>query len=144
MIIQAWKSCFLTDWRRLTTGHQEKPTEQRSAGCAMTKSKSFGKHTLHQGGIKVSEIMFSFSKWVSKWAFIFKMWKVLWVLFFLFPKKHNYKQKSEHSHRLALLIRLWTNNEIYIKLLNSSRLSSIYNLLYKEYNSRHLFELCIF
>ena len=26
----------------ITTGHQEKPTEQRSAGCAMTKSKSFG------------------------------------------------------------------------------------------------------
>ena len=27
-----------------------------------------------------------FSKWVWEWAFIFKMWKVLWVLFFLFWK----------------------------------------------------------
>ena len=43
-----------------------------------------------------SKNMFSFSKWVSKWAcifklfskcaFIFKMWKVLWVFFFLFQK----------------------------------------------------------
>ena len=87
--------------------------------------------------------IFSFSKWISEWAFIFKMgfffwkcafifkmWKVLWVLFFPFSEKHNCEQKSEHSLQMALLIKFWTNNEIYIELLNLFQLSRIYNLLY--------------
>ena len=89
-----------------------------------------------------SENMFSFSKWVSEWAFIFKMWfsfkmcfhfqnmKGFVIFVFTFSKKHNCKQKSVHSLQIALLIRLWTNNKIYIKLLNFFLLSRIYNLLY--------------
>ena len=90
--------------------------------------------------------MFSFSKWVSEWAFIFKMWfsfemcfhfqnmKGFVIFVFPFSEKHNCKQKSVHSLQIALLMRLWTNNEIYIKLLNLVLLSRIYNLLYLSRN----------
>ena len=33
---------------------------------------------------------------------------------FPFSEKHNCKQKSVHSLQIALLMRLWTNNELYI------------------------------
>ena len=49
---------------------------------------------------------------------------------FSFSKKHNCKQRFEHSLQIALLMRLWINNEIYIKLLNLFQLSRVYNLLY--------------
>ena len=42
---------------------------------------------------------------------------------------HSWKQKSVHSLQIALLMRLWTNNEMYIKLLHLFQLSRIYNLL---------------
>ena len=71
-----------------------------------------------------SENMFSFSKWVSKWAFIFKMWfffemcfhfqKVLWVLFFVFPKKHNCKQKHQASAYYARR-NVQTNPRTYLR-----------------------------
>ena len=60
------------------------------------------------------------------------MWKVSWV-FFPFSEKHNCKQKSSHSLQIALPMRLWTNNKIYIKLLNLFQLSRIYDLLYLDY-----------
>ena len=47
---------------------------------------------------------------------------------FSFSKKHMCKQKSVHSIQIALLMKLWSNNEIYIKLLNLFQLSRIYNL----------------
>ena len=48
---------------------------------------------------------------------------------FPLSKKHNCKQKSSHSLQIALLMRLWTNNEIYKKLLSLFQFSKIYNLL---------------
>ena len=58
------------------------------------------------------------------------MWKVWWILFFSLSEKQNWKQKSVHSLQIALLMRLWTNKEIYIKLLNMFQLSRVYDLLY--------------
>ena len=48
-------------------------------------------------------IFLSFSKCcsLSKYAFIFKMREVLQMLFFLFLKKHNCKQKYVHSQQIA-------------------------------------------
>ena len=83
-----------------------------------------------------SKNMFSFSKWVSNelsfskcgslsiYVFIFKMWKILWV-FVSFSEKHNCKQqickqKFVQSLQIALLMRLWLNIEIYIKLRDVS------------------------
>ena len=63
---------------------------------------------------------------------------------FPFSEKHNCKQKSVHSLQIALLMRLWTNNEIYIKLLNLFQLSRIYHLLYHTVcNSRICSPICI-
>ena len=81
-------------------------------------------------GFHFSENMFSFSKWVSEWAFISKVWFFFEMCFhfqnvkgfvsvvFPFSEKHNCKQKSVHSLQIALLMRMWTNNELYMKLLN--------------------------
>ena len=65
----------------------------------------------------------SFSKCDSflKFASIFKMWKVLWVLFFLFPK-NTIVNKNLYIHYKWLY---WW--EIYIMLLNLFQLSRIYN-----------------
>ena len=89
-----------------------------------------------------SKNMFSFSKWVSEWAFIFKVWFFSKMYFhfqnvkgfvnfvFLFSEEHKCKQKSVHLLQIALLMRLWTNYHIHLKLLNLFQLSRIYNLLY--------------
>ena len=65
-----------------------------------------------------SKNMFSFSKWVSEWASIFKMWfffkmcfhfqnvKGFVSVFFPFSEKYNCKQKSVQSCQIALLMRL--------------------------------------
>ena len=75
-------------------------------------------------------------------AFLFKMWFIFKMCFhfqnvkgfvsivFPFSEKHNSKQKSVHSILIALLMRLWTNNEIYTKLLNLFQLQRIYNSSY--------------
>ena len=76
------------------------------------------------------------SFWKTKMWFFFEMCfhfqnvKGFVSVVFPFSEKHNCKQKSVHSLQIALLMRLWTNNEIYIKLLNLFQLSRIYNLLY--------------
>ena len=44
--------------------------------------------------------------------------------------KISCKQTAVHSLQITLLMRLWTNNEIYMKLLNLFLLSKIYNLLH--------------
>ena len=66
--------------------------------------------------------------------FFFKMCfhfqKVFMRVVFLFLDKHNCKQKYVHSLKIALLMRLWTNNQICIKLLDLCQLSRICNLLY--------------
>mgnify|MGYP007048885485 CR=1 FL=1 len=94
---------------------------------------------LHQKkGLPTNFHMLSFSKWVSEWTFIFKMCfhfqNVKGFVSVVFPisKKHNCKQKSVISLQIALLMRLWTNNNIYIyiKLLNLFQFSTIYNLLH--------------
>ena len=95
-----------------------------------------------------SKNMFSFSKWVSEWAFIFKMcfffkwasifkiWKVSWG-FFPFSEKHTLKfvNKNLYSHYKQLY--WWgcvkKQRNIY-KAFKFFLLSRIYNLLYLIWN----------
>ena len=65
---------------------------------------------------------FSFSKCERFCDFCFS--------FFRKTQQHNCKQTAVHSLKIALLMRLWKNNEIYMKLLNLFLLSRIYNLLH--------------
>ena len=81
---------------------------------------------------------------------IFKMWfsfemrfhfqKVRGFVIFVFPfsffrktQQHNCKQTALHSLQIALLMRLWTNNKTYMKLLNLFQLSRIYNSLHPKH-----------
>ena len=69
---------------------------------------------------------FSFSKCERFCDFCFS--------FFRKTQQHNCKQTAVHSLQIVLLMRLWTNNEIYIKLLNLFLLSRIYNLLHLDFD----------
>ena len=81
-----------------------------------------------------SKNMFSFSKWVSEWAFIFIMCfhfqnvKGFVSVGFPFSEKHNCKQKSVYPLQMALQIRFWTNNQTYNNLFYLFQLSRLYNL----------------
>ena len=56
--------------------------------------------------------------------------------FFPFSKNTIVNKKTVHLLQIALLMRLYTNNEISIKLLNLFHLPRIYNLLHQlEYSN---------
>ena len=61
---------------------------------------------------------------------------------FSFSEKNKCNQKCVHSQQIALLKRLWTNNDMNIKLLNLFQLSRIYNLSYL-FNNLCLCYLCL-
>ena len=90
------------------------PTNILEPFCILFANCSFFKKGLIT--FHFSENMFSFSKWVSEWALIFKMSFFLKMCFhfqnvkgfvsvvFPFLDKHNCKQKSIHSLQIALLM----------------------------------------
>ena len=75
------------------------------------------------------------SAFICKMGFFFKMCfyfqtvKGFVSVVFPFSRKHNCKQKYVHSLQIALLMRLWTNNKIYINLLNLFQCHFLYEMI---------------